>query len=50
MIISIIILSVFLIFEVVFRPRLDVSDENELLLWFNKRRHGRLGRKYIILF
>lgn len=42
--IGIIVLLIFI--EIILRPRLDITKENKLLLWYTSRE----GRKYIVLF
>lgn len=44
-----IIVVVLLFFEGIFRPRLDIDMEGQLIMWYNKKRHGILTRKFIIL-
>lgn len=39
-----IVLLIFI--EIILRPRLDITKEKKLLLWYRSRE----GRKYIVLF
>lgn len=45
MIASLLILTLAIIIEIIYKPRLDITSEGELLLWY-----GRKYRKYKILF
>lgn len=39
-------LIIFLIIEFLFKPRIDITKDKKILLWYGKS----LKRKYIILF